>query len=68
MKCEVPVHIWDVGNTKSPVEGGARSSVEETWDAANLTLENINIEKGKGDCSLKPRSIPHGLHKGHHCL
>ena len=44
---EAPVNIWDLCDTKSPVEGGARSSVEETWDAANLTLENINIEKGK---------------------
>merc|ERR1712096_450448 len=30
------VHIWDVGNTKGPVEGGARSSVEDAWDAASL--------------------------------
>ena len=47
MKCEVPVHIWDVGNTKSPVEGGARCSVEDARDAANLTLENVKIEERK---------------------
>ena len=43
IKSDVPVHIWDVGNTKGPVEGGARSSVEDAWDAASLTLENVKI-------------------------
>ena len=40
---DVPVHVWDVGNTKGPVEGSACCSVEDTWDAANLTLEKFNI-------------------------
>ena len=40
----VPVHIWDVGNTKGPVKGGACCSVEDTWDAADLILENLTLE------------------------
>ena len=47
IRCEAPVDVWDVGNTKGPVEGGARSSVKDAWDAANLPLENVNIEKRK---------------------
>merc|ERR1712222_270861 len=39
------VHIWDVGNTKSPVEGGARCSVEDTWDAANLIVFPMDCMK-----------------------
>ena len=39
-KCEDgPVNIRDVCDTKSPVKGGARSSVEDAWDATDLSLE-----------------------------
>ena len=47
MKCKVPVHVWNVGNTKGPVKGGACCSIEDARDAANLTLENVKIEERK---------------------
>ena len=40
------VHIWDVGDTKGPVEGGARCSVEDARDAANLVVFPMDCMKG----------------------
>ena len=46
IRCESPVHVWDVGDTKGPVEGGARCSVEDARDAANLVVFPMDCMKG----------------------
>ena len=72
MKCKVPVHVWNVGNTKGPVKGGACCSIEDAREAANLTLENVKIGRekkaGQNMRLLEPHSIPHGLHGEHRSL
>ena len=37
-KGELPVDIWDMGNPKGPVKGGAGCSVEDAGDAASLGI------------------------------
>merc|ERR1719220_3116275 len=40
------VNIRDVCDTKSPVQGGARSSVEDAWDATDLVVFAMDCMKG----------------------